>query len=146
MQIMTSRFGSVSIEADDILVFPNGLIGFEQHRHWVLLADSQNESVGWLQCLSNPQMAVPVVSPRRYVPEYQARVSQTQLEALQLADEDSLYVLCVLGKHEGEFTMNLQAPVLVNLDRCLGCQVVTIDEQPLQHALRDLPLTLRKSA
>ncbi|MCA9221816.1 MAG: flagellar assembly protein FliW [Planctomycetales bacterium] len=143
---MTSRFGSVSIEADDILVFPNGLIGFEQHRHWVLLADSQNESVGWLQCLSNPQMAVPVVSPRRYVPEYQARVSQTQLEALQLADEDSLYVLCVLGKHEGEFTMNLQAPVLVNLDRCLGCQVVTIDEQPLQHALRDLPLTLRKSA
>lgn len=146
MQIMTSRFGSVSIEADDILVFPNGLIGFEQHRHWVLLADSQNETVGWLQCLSNPQMAVPVVSPRRYVPEYQARVSQTQLEALQLAEEDSLYVLCVLGKHDGEFTMNLQAPVLVNLDRCLGCQVVTIDEQPLQHALHDLPLTLRKSA
>jgi flagellar assembly factor FliW len=146
MQITTSRFGCVSIDAEDILVFPNGLVGFEQSRHWVLLADSQQESVGWLQSLSNPQLAVPVVSPRRYVPDYQARVTHSQLETLQLADSDALYVLCVLSRNRGQLTANLQAPVLVNLDRNLGCQVVTTDEQPLQHALTDLPATLRKSA
>ena len=40
MQVKTSRFGTVEIQPEDILLFSRGLIGFESHRHWVLLADS----------------------------------------------------------------------------------------------------------
>jgi flagellar assembly factor FliW len=42
--------------------------------------------------------------------------------------------------------MNLRAPILINLDRRLGCQVVTTDDQPLQMELTKPTAQLRKSA
>ena len=46
MQIQTSRFGAIQTRVSDLFVFPSGLIGFEDFRRWVLLADTENEAVG----------------------------------------------------------------------------------------------------
>jgi flagellar assembly factor FliW len=146
MEINTSRFGCVQIEPDDILLFSNGVFAFEEHRHWVLLADPNNNAVAWLQSLSDPAIALPLVSPRRFVPSYQVRLARGQLTPLELAALDHAFVLTILGKHQGEVTVNLKAPVIINLDRRIGRQVVTCDEQPLQLRLPREALPLRKSA
>lgn len=135
MQISTTRFGTLSVDVDDLIQFPHGLVGFEDCRHWVLLADPDNHAVGWLQSAERPATALAVVSPRRFAGDYRVRVSHGQLTSLVLADRDRLYVLCVVSKQNGHYVMNLRAPVLVNLDRRLGCQVITSDDQPLQMAL-----------
>ncbi len=146
MQIETTRFGSVTIEAEDILLFPLGLFAFENIRHWVLLADAENESVGWLQSISDPAVALPVVSPRRFVPEYQIRIGRSQLAPLELSGPDQAYVLAVVGKAGPRLTVNLKAPLIINLDRRLGRQVITNDDQPLQLALDPTAVSSRKSA
>jgi flagellar assembly factor FliW len=51
-----------------------------------------------------------------------------------------------LGHNEKGLTLNLRAPLIVNLSRRIGRQVVTGDEQPLQLALPKIPLPLRKIA
>ncbi len=76
MQVQTTRFGTVEMRAEDVLLFPNGLLGMEDCRQWVLLADAQNDALGWLQSLTRAEVALAVVSPRRYVPDYQLRVSR----------------------------------------------------------------------
>ena len=48
MKISTTRFGHVNIEEADVLTFVDGLIGMEDCRRWVLLADAQNSALGWL--------------------------------------------------------------------------------------------------
>ena len=63
MKIQTTRFGAIQIEPDDILFFRSGLLGFEDCRHWVLLADADNEAVAWLQSMQHSDIALPVVSP-----------------------------------------------------------------------------------
>ncbi len=146
MQISTTRFGTLAVDVDDLLHFPHGVIGFEQCRHWVLLADPLSSAVGWLQSADHPATALAVVSPRRFVEDYRIRVGQSQLAALALAERDRLYALCVVGKRNGGCVMNLRAPILINLDRRLGCQVVTTDEQPLQVELTNRSAQLRKSA
>jgi flagellar assembly factor FliW len=146
MQINTSRFGCVDIEPDDILLFSQGLLAFEEHRHWVLLADPNNRDVAWLQSLSDPVVALPLVSPRRFVSHYQVRISRHQLTPLELAALDRAFVMTVLSKHRGEVTVNLKAPVIINLDRRIGRQVVTHDDQPVQLRLSQEALPLRKSA
>lgn len=146
MQIGTTRFGAVDIQVDDILLFPSGLIGFEDSRHWVLLGDAENDSVGWLQCVSGPDLAMAVVSPRRFVPDYQIRLSRGHLEPLQLSAADQAYVLTIVSKNDMRLTLNLRAPIVINLDRRIGRQVVTSDEQPMQFELAAIPTTLRKSA
>ena len=146
MEISTTRFGNVAIDAEDILLFPNGLLGYEDNQHWVLLADSENPAVGWLQSISRPGLAMAVVSPRRFVPEYHLRVTHAELASLQLGSEDRTYVLTLVSNHEGSLTANLRAPIVINLQRRLGRQVITTDEQPLQYELAARPLPLRKTA
>ncbi len=146
MNVSTSRFGSVEIKADDILLFKNGLIGFEDCQHWVILADAENPAIAWLQSMQRPEIAMPVVSPRRFVAQYQVRVDHQELDSLQLTDVDSAHVLCLVGKNASSLTMNLRAPIVVNLERKLGCQVLTKDDQAIQHEFADLPINLRRTA
>ena len=146
MKVATTRFGDVKIEADDILLFRNGLIGFEDCQHWVILADGANEAVAWLQSMNRPEIALPVVSPRRFIPDYQVRVEGRDLDCLQLTSIDQAFVLCVVSNNANALTVNLKAPVVINLDRRLGCQLMTCDEQSLQHELLPLPVHLRRSA
>ena len=146
MKIHTTRFGSIEIEPDDILFFRNGLVGFEDCRHWVLLADSENSSVAWLQSMQHSDIAWPVVSPRRFVAGYQVRLEPADVDVLQLSDVEQAFVLAVVSRNDESLTLNLRAPLVVNLDRRIGSQVVTVDEQPLQYELAALPTSLRRSA
>lgn len=147
MLIQTSRFGPVNVGTEDVLLFAGGLIGYPMLRHWVLLADQQHADLAWLQCANQPQVALALVSPRRFQPDYQLRVTRGQLAELELSPEDSIHVLSVLSENQGKLTLNLRAPIVINFQRHLGRQVVACDEQPLQLPVSELlPATYRKSA
>lgn len=135
MQIATRHFGPVDIEIDDILCFPQGLIAFADCHHWVLLADADNASLAWLQCLTRADLALPVVSPRRFQPDFHVHVTRGQLLPLEMSHFDQAYVLAVVSKSDGDLTLNLKAPLIINLDRRVGRQVITTDDQPVALAL-----------
>jgi flagellar assembly factor FliW len=80
------------------------------------------------------------------VPHYRVRVANRELLALELQDVDEAYVLNVVCSDNGRLTVNLRAPLLFNLERRLGRQVITVDDQPLKWELVAPPLKLRKSA
>ncbi len=146
MEIKTTRFGAVRIESDDILLFPDGMPGMAECRHWALLADVENDCLGWLQSTTRPEMALAVVSPRRFVPNYQVRVFSSELVPLQLKNVQDSQVLVIVNKSGSILTVNLKAPLVFNLERRLGRQVVVNDDQPLQHAITAEHVQLRKSA
>jgi flagellar assembly factor FliW len=146
MQITTTRFGLVDILPEDILLFSRGLIGFEEQRHWVLLADDSNDAVAWLQSLTDESVALPVTSPRRFVPGYRVHVTTNQLTPLELAVLDHAFVLVVVSHNECGLTVDLRAPVVVNLDRRIGRQLITSTEDPIQMAVSGESAALRKSA
>jgi flagellar assembly factor FliW len=146
MKIETTRFGAVEIEADDIIFFRNGLLGFEDCQHWVILADADNNSLAWMQSMQYPKIALPVVSPRRFVPDYQVRLDPKDVELLQLSETEQSFVLAVVSRDNDVLTLNLRAPLIVNLSRRMGSQVVTVDSQPLQYELSTLPMSVRQSA
>ena len=146
MQIQTTRFGELEIEPQDILEFPAGLVGFEHCRTWVLLADAQNDALGWLQSTEQAEVAFAVVSPRRYVDGYQARVPRSEIAQLELAELSSARVIVIVGKNDRSATLNLKAPLVINLDRRLGRQVVVNGDAPLQFELECQRFLLKKSA
>lgn len=145
MQLETTRFGVLQIDPNGILLFPDGIVGFEEHRHWVLLGDA-NEAVGWLQSLTAPEVAMPVVTPMHFVSDYQLRFRRDELAQLPWSPYDEALVLAIVSRHEGQLTANLKAPVILNLHRGMGRQVLTCDDQPLQFPLMPQVLPLRKSA
>jgi flagellar assembly factor FliW len=146
MQIQTSRFGTLEIEPDDVLDFPAGLVGFETCQAWVLLADAQNDALGWLQSTTQPEIAFAVVSPRRFVEHYQVRVPRSEVAPLGLVDTRDARVLVIVGKNDRCATLNLKAPLVINLQRRLGRQVVANGDVSLQYELECQEMPLKKSA
>lgn len=146
MRINTSRFGRIDVDAGDIIRFPSGLPGLEDCREWALLADSTNDALGWLQCTTRGDMALAVVSPRRFVPDYQVRIPRSELTPLAISDISQAQVVVVVGKTDTTLTLNLKAPIVINLEARTGRQVVASGELPLQYELTIQRQPLRKSA
>lgn len=131
MQIQSTRFGSLNVAQGDMLLMPQGLIGFETCRHWIMLADQELEEVAWLQSVGLAHVALPVVSPRRFAPDYRLSVNRRQLSLLHLRNEDQVFVLTVVSKSGLTLTTNLKSPIVVNASRQLAVQAVANDEVPL---------------
>jgi flagellar assembly factor FliW len=146
MEIRTTRFGTLRVQPDDLIGFPNGVLGMQQCHQWVLLSDAQNDAVGWFQSCEQPDTAFPVVSPRRFVPGYQIRVARRDLSSLRLDCLADAQVLVIVGRSDQSYTLNLKAPLVINLEKRLGCQVVAKDAHPLQYEIPHQPLPLKKSA
>lgn len=141
MQIQSTRFGQIELDHSDILLMPHGLIGFESCRHWVLLSNAGASDVAWLQSVALASVAVPVVSPRRYAPDYRVQIPRRELTMLHLRNEDQLFILNVVSKNGHALTMNLKSPILLNATRQIAVQVICTDERPLS-----LPIGLTTAA
>ena len=96
--------------------------------------------------MQHADIALPVVSPRRFVPEYQVRLEPSDVDVLQLTSVEQAYVLGIVSRSDETLTLNMRAPLVINLDRRIGCQVVTVDAQPMQYELATLPISLKRSA
>lgn len=145
MNLATTRFGAVTIDEGDVLTFAGGLIGMEDCCRWVLLADAQNEALGWLQSLDRAEVALAVVSPRRFVPDYCVRVSRRDIEPLGLKRSEDAQVLVIVNQSGGRLTLNLKAPLVIHLEARRGRQLVARDDHAAQYPLSGAA-ALRKSA
>ncbi len=139
MLVQTSRFGQVQASSEQVLIFPNGLIGFEANRQWLILPDPDNSDVAWLQSISQAQVALPLISPRKFLADYNVNTSQRQLGPLNLRSTDRVYILTVDSKSGRTLTTNLRSPIVINLTKRLACQVITTDTLPLA-----LPISLNE--
>jgi len=144
MEVNTTRFGRIAYAHEDVFRFAEGLPGFSHCRDWIILFDPAAECVAWLQSVERGDVALAVVSPRRYAPQYQAMVSRRSVTPLCLAPDDRVEVLVVVCRTDCSFTLNMKAPILLNLDRRLGCQVVNNGPWAVRWELTSLPT--RKSA
>jgi len=144
MFIQTTRFGRLEIAAQDVLLFPAGIPGLEDCREWVLLADAGNDALGWLQSTTRREIALAAVSPRRFVPGYQIRLARSELAPLELTDVRDAQVLVIVGKSEFGMTLNLKAPLVINLERRLGRQVMANGDQPVQYVVGAPPPAIER--
>ena len=146
MRIDTQRFGTIHLKADQLFLFSQGLIGMESLRHWALLPDFENPSVAWLQSASRGDRAIALISPRAFFEDYRVRVSRRELAGLQLKPNAEVYVMTTVSGHVGKLTTNLRSPILINLSRRLGCQVITDDAQSIQQSLPIAPPNARTAS
>ncbi len=146
MEVSTTRFGRLHAEADDLVLFPAGLLGMQHLRHWLLLSDACNAAVAWLQSAESDELAFAVVSPRRFAPHFQLRIGRRELQSLGLESLSDAEVLAIVGQSELGLTLNLKAPLVIDLERRLGRQVVNRADLPVQFSIRALSEGLRTVA
>jgi len=146
MEVQSTRFGCVGFAAEDPIRFGEGLPGLRACRDWLVLADGRNPALAWLQSVDRPEVALAVVHPRRYVPRYQLRVARQELEPLELDDLRAARVLAIVTKGPRSVALNLKAPLVINVDRRLGRQVIANGPLPVQYELPNTVAGCRRIA
>ncbi len=129
MQIQTSRFGEISVENDDLMTFPEGILGFSALRTFVLLDDPQDEIFAWLQSCEEPKVAFPVLEPELFTPGYTVSLTKHDLESLEVSSQNGLrfFTIITIPSDPTLMTANLKAPVVINVSERRARQIVLQD-------------------
>jgi flagellar assembly factor FliW len=132
--VESARFGKVEVEDNSVITFPRGVLGFEDKRRFVMMRCEQTEPIQWLQCVEDPHVSMPVINPFLLQEDYHIEVDSAELEVIETCDEEDIVVACimVLPEELQNMTVNLMAPVLINIKKMLGSQVL------MDHA--DMPI------
>lgn len=117
MRIQTSRFGAVELTEEDILTFPEGLLGFTNLREFVLLDDPNDEIFAWLQSCENSGIAFPILEPELFAGNYQVELSRVDLQVIEASKDQPLryFTIVTIPEDPTQMTANLKAPVVVNV-------------------------------
>ena len=77
---------------------------------------------------------------------HQVRIPRSELTPLAIDDIRQAQVVVVVGQNGKALTLNLKAPIVINLESRTGRQVVASGELPMQFELTSHQPTLKKSA
>lgn len=127
----TLQFGAIEVREEEIIRFPEGLLGFPQYERYILLEDPAQEPFVWLQCLDNTDLSFVVVDPQAVLPGYSIQVPREEVEILDLEDPTKarIYAICVVPKDIVEVSANLKGPIIVNPSNRKARQIVLNDER-----------------
>jgi len=127
MQLNTKHFGTIEIEENRIIDFPNGIPGFENSKKYTVLGDGDESSpFKWLQSVDTPELAFAIVDPFAVKKDYDIEISDDALEQLEIKthEEVLVYSIVVVPDDLSKISMNLKAPLIINTRNKKGAQVV----------------------
>lgn len=125
MELVTSRFGAISVEENSIITFTQPILGFQEYRRFVLLP-GPTAFLRWLQSTDSGDLAFILMDPCSVVPDYKVQASPHDLSELAAAAPGDItpFTLVVVPPDPQKIRTNLKAPVLINLRQRLAKQVI----------------------
>jgi len=131
MQLDNTRFGTIEYQDGDVVTLPEGMVGFPQWTRFVLVQTREGSPFRWLQSVEDPSLAFLLADPSAYCPEYAPEVPDAAARALSLTEETPCLLLVTAAIPRGrpeDMTLNLAAPVVINLETRVGAQVILENE------------------
>lgn len=131
MRASTRRFGELEVPDEQVVEFPEGILGFPALRRCCLLPCGDGLPLRWLVCLDEEALAFLTLEPHTVFPDYEIELPAADQEALELVQaEEALPLVLVTVCEDGQaVTANLVAPIIVNLRTRRARQVVLEDER-----------------
>ena len=141
IKIKTRRFGEIEIKEQQIIDFPDGILGFDYVKKFVLLdTQDENSPLKWLQAYDEPELAFIIIRPVDFMREYELVVSMNDIEAVGAKDAEILLVFAIvtIPSNPSDMTANLQGPIIINPEKKSGRQAISLsDRYTVRHKILD---------
>lgn len=138
MQVQTTRFGKIEIAENDVIDFPEGLLGFSDLKRFVLLDDPDDDIFAWLQSCEQANIAFPVLEPALFMSEFKLSLSKRDMEALGMTEMKGYctYTIVTIPEDPTQMTANMKAPIVINIaDRKARQCVLQDNDLPIRQAI-----------
>jgi flagellar assembly factor FliW len=131
VQIETSRFGTLTVDEQEVLSLPEGMIGFPGLTRFIMLRHKEGSPFLWLQSLEEGDLAFVLMDPLLLIPDYVLNIPPEDRALLAIEASGNgvqAWAVVTIGRQEPpEITANLLAPLVVNPGARLGKQIVLLD-------------------
>ena len=125
MKKIQSRFGEIEYDPDNALLFPEGLIGFEELRKFVVMPNEKEGPLFWIQSVEDPQVAFILTDPTGFYYDYKVVPDGQEQKKLGIgANDECLIVSVVTVSSDRKVTLNLAAPILFAPETNRALQVI----------------------
>ncbi|HOO32844.1 MAG TPA: flagellar assembly protein FliW [Thermotogota bacterium] len=136
-----TNIGEIEIEEKDIITFNSGLPGFENLKYFALFALDETKPVQWLVSLEDESVSLPILDPWLVVSDYSVDIPDDIISFLKINNQEKVLVLTVVripDSNPESMTINLAAPVLVNLENNLAIQYIpSKSKYQLRHNVKE---------
>lgn len=131
MQIESVRLGTIDIEEEKIINFPQGILGFPEEQRFALIPAGENNPFYFLQSLTDPAISFIVTEPHLFFHDYEIELSEKIVEQLMIEKPEhvAIYSIVTLKEPFKQSTTNLQAPLVVNAKKFAAVQFILGDER-----------------
>jgi flagellar assembly factor FliW len=145
ISVPSQALGAIEVRPESVIAMVEPLAGFPDTTQYALIEHTRQGgsaagSVFWLQAVERPFHAFVVTDPWGVHPEYAPEISDADAQQLGLTSFEDARVFGILTvpRNPSEITINLRAPVVVNVAQRLAKQVVVLNDQystrhPMNH-------------
>ena len=128
IKFTSTRFGELEVRKSAVIDIVAGIIGFPKLTRYVLL--NYTPPFSWLQSLDDPGLAFVVVNAAEFGDGYSFPLPLHDRE-LDIGDSDDVAIINLVTVRQDpmQTTVNLKAPVVVNLRNMRGRQIVLDDSR-----------------
>lgn len=144
MKAQTRIFGQIEIADDQIIRMSKGMIGFPDLNNFALIFDEEKgrkaTSIMWLQSMDEPDIAFPVMDPMAIMEDYAPNVNDEIIAPLGELNADNTYILVTVTvpRKVEDFSVNLKAPIVVNMDNRKAVQLIVEDDYPVKYKVYEV--------
>ena len=138
MMIETSRFGSIAVSENDIITFPEGMLGFSKIDQYVLVERADDSLFIWLQALKKPTVAFPLLEPQILERSYRVEMIDEDMKMIRMKvlKHSKVFSIITIPTDPTKMTANLKAPVVINVKDRLAKQVILHNQDyPIRKAI-----------
>jgi flagellar assembly factor FliW len=136
--VKTGRFGQLTIDEQEVIDIPAGILGFPDYKKFCLVDPADETLILWLQSLDDADIAFPVLEPKVFKNDYAVRLSAAELRELKLenVNQSAVFSILTIPADVTQMTGNLKAPIVINLRERIAKQVVLQEnEYSIKHLM-----------
>ena len=139
MLLNTKHFGEIEIDEDKTITFQDGLLGFEGIKQYTIILNTDKDiPFHWLQAVDEPSLAFVITNPFQFKEEYAFDIQDKVIEQLEIQEQEdvAIFSIAVVPEKLENITINLRAPLVINVEKRKGRQLVLDgDGYSLKHFL-----------
>jgi flagellar assembly factor FliW len=140
MEVQDTRFGTLQINEEEIILLDGGLMGFPISNRYIMFPYADDSSFFWLQSIDEPEIAFIVINPFDFFNDLVFEVSDDDAASIGLEKGEDVEIFTLVTIPDGspeEMRTNLAGPVVVNINNRQGRQILVKEFSPRQALIPD---------
>jgi flagellar assembly factor FliW len=118
MKVKTSRLGEIGVNEKNIIVFPNGILGFSEYSKYIILPADENQETPfyYLQSIEDENLSFIILRTFSFFQTYDFELDESTVVELDIKESVDVQVFSIVTAKGNlkEATTNLKAPIIIN--------------------------------